>query len=112
MVVDILVVEKGWWPVAWGIRFIGHDNQKVLVIRESPYNPHARGRKEKEYVEGGWVEVYENQVCYIWTLKKLEEFLQSLEPEEELEIAISEDVSINLPLPDVRWWRTRYTIYM
>ncbi len=109
MKVDILVVENGWWPVAWGIRFI--DNKRVLVIRESPFNPHARGERKKLRVEGIWIPLYQNQTVAIWTIRELQAFMETLE--EDAEVEISEEVDLPLPIPaSVKWWTTSYTIYM
>ncbi len=109
MVVDILIVEKGWWPEAWGVRFI--DNERVLVIRESPFNPYARGERKKLRVEGLSVFVYENQTISIWTIRELQAFIATLD--EEVEVEIAEDLPLPLQFPEcVKCLSTPYTIYM
>jgi hypothetical protein len=114
MRVDLLVVKKGWWPKAWG--FIFSDKDSVTVIIESPYNPYARGEIRSD---GLW-ELWENQRMEIWTLEKVLKFLQTLDSlaeEDEVEVAIAEDI-FNEEIAkcvsglQIRWWTTGYQIYM
>ena len=110
MKVDLLIRENGWWPRAWGVIFL--DN-KVIVIKEDPYNAYSRGERRIERVGGIHLNLYENQSARIWTTKELQDFLSSLFEEDEVEVdeEVADRVLHYIP-PGVKTIVSSYTIYL
>jgi hypothetical protein len=75
---DVIIEEKDyWWPVCWKCIIDPDCIDNIVVVKESPHNPYARGEAEVWTTESGKeVKLHENEVAYEY---KLDEFLVFLE---------------------------------
>jgi hypothetical protein len=111
---DIKIVERGWWPRAWFIKMF--EPERILVIRESPYNAYCREEVESVDVSGIAVEVWNNQTPKIYNLQELVLLLESFEEgEDEVEVEaaswLESDPVLSQVLRRIGAWFTDYEIY-
>ncbi len=108
---DIRVIYEGWWPVGWYFKILG---DRVLAVKESPFNPLCRETLEEVSLEDITVELWNNQYAELWDLQKLISFLRSCtEPEVKVTAAewLENENSVSEVLREIGAWFTPYAIY-